>query len=180
VYFSVNPPAFVWLGQIAAGPFSIVSARDSYLYKSGRMFIQMLGVKTIGDVRGKELDHSSLVRYLNDMMWFPTAFLLDNVRWEAVGDNSARVTLTDDGLSASAVMYFDEKGVLINFSSDRYHEVNGVYVKDTWETPMTGYGTFNGLRLPVKGEAVWRMNSGDFTYIKLEVTALEYNVTEFY
>ena len=72
------------------------------------MFIKMLGVKTIGDVRGEEMDYSSLVRYLNEMMWFPTAFLNDNIRWEAVDQNSARVTITD-GRSASAVMYFDER-----------------------------------------------------------------------
>ena len=32
-YFSVDPPAFVWMGKMAAGPFSIISARDSYLMK---------------------------------------------------------------------------------------------------------------------------------------------------
>ena len=179
-YFSVDPPAFVWMGRMSAGPFSIVAARDSYRGEQGRMFIKMLGVKTIGDVQGEEMDYSSLVRYLNEMMWFPTAFLNDNIRWEAIDDNSARVTITDGQKSASAVMYFDEKGALTNFSGERYHEVNGVFVKDIWETPMTGYGEFNGLRLPVKGEAVWKMSSGDFSYIKLEVTGLEYNVAETY
>jgi hypothetical protein len=179
-YYSVNPPAFVWMGGMTAGPLSIVSARDSYISNNGRMFIKMLGIKTIGDVRGEEMDYSSLVRYLNEMMWFPTAFLNDNIRWEAIDEDSARVTITDGGRSASAVMYFDEKGALTNFVGDRYHEIDGVYVKDTWETPISGYGEFNGLKLPLKGEAVWRMSSGDFSYIKLEITDLEYNITEIY
>lgn len=179
-YFSVNPPAFVWMGQMAAGPFSIVSARDSYSDERGRMLIKMLGIKTIGDVQGEEIDHSSLVRYLNEMMWFPTAFLNDNISWEPIDDNSARVTVTDGNRSASAVLCFDEKGALTNFIGDRYHEVNGVYVKDTWETPMTEYGEFNGLKLPVKGEAIWKMSGGDFSYISLEITGIEYNTTEIY
>lgn len=179
-YFSVNPSAFVWMGQMAAGPFSIISARDSYFDKHGRMFIKMLGIKTIGDVQGEEMDHSSLVRYLNEMMWFPTAFLNDNINWESIDDNSARVTIKDANRSASAVLYFDEKGAITNFISDRYHEVNGVYVKDTWETPMIGYGEFNSLKLPVKGEAVWKMNGGDFSYINLEIMDIEYNITETY
>lgn len=144
------------------------------------MLIKMLGIRTIGDVRGDEMDYSSLVRYLNEMMWFPTAFLEDNIRWEAIDNSSARVTITDGGLSASAVMRFDEEGALTTFTGERYHEVGGEYVKDTWETPMTRYGEFNGLRLPVEGEAVWRMSSGDFSYIRLEITALEYNVTGVY
>lgn len=179
-YFSVNPPAFVWMGQIAAGPISIVAARDSYQEKHGRMFIKMLGVKTIGDVRGEEMDYSSLVRYLNEMMWFPTAYLNDNIHWDAVDNNSARVTVTDGAKSASAILYFDEKGTLTNFVGERYHEVNGVYVKDTWETPMTEYGEFNGLKLPVKGYATWKTKSGDFSYINLEITDLEYNIAETY
>ncbi len=179
-YYAVNAPAYVWMGQMTAGPFSIVSARDSYIDGRGRMFIKMLGVKTIGDVQGEEMDCSALVRYLNEMIWFPTAFLNDNICWDAIDDNSAKVTIVDGHRSVSAVLYFDEKGALTNFISERYHEVNGVYVKDTWETPITGYGEFNGLKLPVKGEAVWKMSSGDFSYIKIEITALEYNVTKIY
>ena len=175
-YFSVNPPAFVWMGEMVAGPLSIVSARDSYVGGRGRMLIKMLGIRTIGDVQGGEMDYSSLVRYLNEMMWFPTAYLNDNVSWEAVDDSSARITISDAGTSASAVLHFDEKGAITNFVGDRYHEVDGAYVKDVWETPITGYGEFNGLRLPVKGEAVWRMSGRDFSYIELELTAVHYNV----
>ena len=177
-YYSVNPPAFVWMGQMAVGPFSIISARDSYFDGHGRMFIKMLGIKTIGDVQGEEMDYSGLVRYLNEMMWFPAAFLNDNIRWDAIDSSSAKVTIMDGDRSASAVMYFNEEGALTTFVGERYREVSGEYVKETWETPMTGYGEFNGLKLPVKGEAVWRNSSGDFTYIKLEITALEYNVAE--
>ncbi len=179
-YYSVDPPAYVWMGQMAAGPVSIVSARDSYTDGHGRMCIKMLGIKTIGDFRGEEMDQSALVRYLNEMMWFPAAFLNDNIRWDAIDSNSARVTITDGNRSASAVMCFDEKGALTNFIGERFHEVNGAYVMDTWETPISGYGEFNGLKLPVRGEAVWRMNSGNFSYIRLEVTALEYNAREIF
>ena len=179
-YFSVNPPAFVWKGQMAVGPFSIIAARDSYINNKGRMFIKMLGLITIGDVQNKEMDYSSLVRYLNEMMWFPAAFLNENIQWEAINDQSARVTITDDNNSASAILYFDEKGAITNFAGYRYHEVNGVYVKDAWETPMTDYGTFNGLKLPVKGTAVWKMSDGDFNYINLEITDIEYNTAEIF
>lgn len=175
-YFSVNPPAFVWLGEVSAGPLRLVAARDSYLDGRGRMLIRMLGLRTLGDAQGEEMDYSSLVRFLNEMMWFPTAYLNDNVSWEAIDAGSARVTIRDGERSASAVLHFDASGEMTNFVGERYHEVDGVWVRDTWETPMIGYAEFNGLRLPVSGEATWKTSGGDFTYIRLEVTAVEYQV----
>jgi hypothetical protein len=90
-YYTVNPPAYVWMGQMATGPLSIFAARDSYSNGYGRMFIKMLGIKTIGDVRGEAMDHSALVRYLNEMIWFPTAFLNNNISWEAIDSKSAKL-----------------------------------------------------------------------------------------
>lgn len=39
---------------------------------------------------------------------------------------------------------------------------------------MTEYGTLAGLNLPVKGQAVWNLTEGDFSYIDLEIVELEY------
>ena len=40
----------------------------------------------------------------------------------------------------------------------------------TWSTPITGYGEFEGLRLPVRGKAVWKLPDGDLEYIDVTVT----------
>jgi len=40
---------------------------------------------------------------------------------------------------------------------------------------VRGYGEFEGLRPPVKGPAVWKLESGDFEYIDIEVTDLRYD-----
>jgi hypothetical protein len=40
---------------------------------------------------------------------------------------------------------------------------------------MTAYGEFAGLKLPVRGQAVWNLPSGDLTYAELEITQIEYN-----
>jgi hypothetical protein len=31
------------------------------------------------------------------------------------------------------------------------------------------------LGIPTKGEAIWKLNSGDFSYIRAEITDIEYN-----
>ena len=62
---------------------------------------------------------------------------------------------------------------MINFVAPRFNSTTGK--KETWSTPITAYKEFHGLRIPSKGEAVWKLADGDFCYIKLEVTDIEYN-----
>ena len=83
------------------------------------------------------------------MMWFPAAFLGDNIKWEEVDDHSVRVTLTDCGKSVSAKMHFDSTGRLTNFTTKRYREIEGEFSLDPWSTPITSYGVFAGLNLPI-------------------------------
>ncbi len=41
---------------------------------------------------------------------------------------------------------------------------------------MDEYGELGGLRLPVRGRAVWKLADGDVEYIDVTVTELQYNV----
>ncbi|MDT8307475.1 MAG: hypothetical protein RRC07_16200, partial [Anaerolineae bacterium] len=116
---------------------------------------------------------------LNEMMWFPTAYLGDNITWAAIDDHSARVTLTDKGESVSAVLTFDAEGRLTNFIAERYANAGTPESSlEPWSTPISAYGEFEGLRLPVAGSGVWHYESGDLTYIELQINNLAYNVSE--
>ncbi len=66
-----------------------------YAGGEGRMLIKAGSLFTVVDDRGPERDQGSMMRYLSEMIWFPTAFLEDNVSIESINDDSARVTLTD-------------------------------------------------------------------------------------
>jgi hypothetical protein len=46
---------------------------------------------------------------------------------------------------------------------------------DTWSTPFTGYGEFEGLRLPSRGKAIYKLPGGDLEYIDVTVTDLRYD-----
>lgn len=48
------------------------------------------------------------------------------------------------------------------------------------QPPIGAYGNFNGLLLPSEVTALWRLASGDATYIKGRVTEIEYNRPEMY
>jgi hypothetical protein len=175
-HYSVRPPGFVWDASLRVGPFSLVRARDMYADGEGRMLIKALGLFPIADVGGPEMDQASMMRYLSEMIWFPTAFLEDNVSFEPVDAGSARVTFTDGGRTASAVMFFDETGRFVDFVTERGHIADGETTLEQWSTPMAEYGEFAGLRLPVRGSAVWKLADGDVEYIDVTVTELEYDV----
>jgi hypothetical protein len=139
------------------------------------MWIKMLSLIPVVNATGSEVDQGAMMRYLNEMTWFPAAFLGDKVTWKAVDDGSAEVTLVDKEKSASAVMYFDPEGKPLNFVAKRYRMVGKRYEHETWSTPFTGHGEFEGLRLPVRGQGVWNLKEGDLVYVELEITELKYD-----
>jgi hypothetical protein len=114
------------------------------------------------------------LRYLSEMIWFPAAFLAGNVSFDPVDDVSARVTLTDHGRTATGTLFFDQEGRLTGFVAQRYRTADSSD-PEMWSTPVTGYGEFEGLRLPVRGKAAWKLPGGDFEYIDLTVTELHYD-----
>ncbi|MBD3167570.1 hypothetical protein GF324_13300, partial [bacterium] len=66
-----DPPAFVWITQIKAGPLTI-RGRDKYIDGEGEMWIKPPVVR--GAVsRGPELTQGSFTRWVAECMWLPTA-----------------------------------------------------------------------------------------------------------
>jgi hypothetical protein len=122
------------------------------------------------------MNQASMLRYFNEMIWFPTAFLGDNVTWESMDDQTARVRFTDHGAEVAAIAYFDDQGRLTNFKANRYREIDGIFSLDPWSTPISAYGECAGLHLPVAGSAVWHLPEGDLSYIELEITEIVYNL----
>ncbi len=179
-YYTTDPPGFIWHGSIEFVPFLSIKARDMLSEGKGAMLVKLLGLISIADASGPEMNQASLVRYLSEAIWFPTAFLSDYIQWEPVDTNSAKATISVDGLTASAVFYFNESGELENFITERYRDEGGQLVLRAWSTPITEYKEINGIRIPNKGGEIWHLNSGDFKYIEVEVTDIEYNNPSIY
>ena len=176
--YTTSPPSFSWDAKFKVLGLPALRAEDTYKDGRGHMFGRLLGVKTIFDARGPELDQGSMLRYLNEVMWFPTAYLRENMRWQAVDDESARVTFSDHGREVTADLYFDSQGRLVDFKAKRYREVDGEFLLDDWSTPIRSYGEYEGLNLPSGGTGVWHLPDGDFAYIQLEIMGIEYEWQE--
>ncbi len=174
-YYSVNPPGFIWDGKIRIGPFPLMRARDRYLAGAGNMQVKVCSLFPVVNATGPEMDQGSMMRYLSEMIWFPSAFLSPNISFEPIDDHSAKVTFADHGRSVDATMYFDDEGRMTNLVAQRFRSVGTTFELATWETPITEYGQFEGLKLPIRGQAVWKLLEGDFAYIDVEITDIRYN-----
>ena len=119
-HYSVQPPGFVWAGTARLGPLPVARARDMYADGAGRMLVKVASLWPVVDASGEQMDQAEMMRYLSEMIWFPAAFLADNISFEPVDDSSARVTLTDHGRTVTATMVFDQQGRLTGFVARRY------------------------------------------------------------
>jgi hypothetical protein len=173
-HYSLRPPGFVWAGALRLGPLVVVRARDMYAEGTGRMLVKVASLWPVVDASGEQMDQGGMTRYLSEMIWFPAAFLADNISFEPADDSSARVTLTDHGRTATGTLFFDKDGRLTDFVAQRYR-TPAASSPDTWSTPVTGYGEFEGLRLPVRGPAIWKLPEEDFAYIEVTLTELHYD-----
>ena len=171
----MQPPGFVWAGTARLGPVAVARARDMYAEGRGRMLVKVASLWPVADASGEQTDQAAMMRYLSEMIWFPAAFLADNIAFEAVDNSSARVTLTDRGRTATATLVFDEQGRLTDFAAKRYRAADASD-PETWSTPVTGYGEFEGLRLPTRGKAIYKLPGGDLEYIDVTITDLHYNM----
>jgi hypothetical protein len=173
-HYSVQPPGFVWAGTARLGPLPVARARDMYAGGEGRLLVKVASLWPVVDASGAQMDQGEMMRYLSEMVWFPAAFLADNVAFQAVDDSSAQVTLTDHGQTATGTLVFDNQGRLTDFVAKRYRTADASS-PETWSTPITGYGEFEGLRLPTRGKAAFKLPDGDFDYIDVTVTDLHYD-----
>jgi len=74
-YFTTENPGFIWRVKFTMAPFIWIDGRDMYYQGKGNMLIKVLSTITVADAAGSEMDISSLIRFLAEAPWFPTALL---------------------------------------------------------------------------------------------------------
>lgn len=177
-YYTTDPPGFVWRMTMPMGPGLAVVGRDRYADGEGSIEMRLGGVVPVARDSGPEMDRGALLRYLNEIMWFPAAALSPCIAWEPVDGASARATMTWGGVSGSATFFVDPDGRVTDMVAERYDRDAGAVLP--WSTPITDHGTFGGVRVPTAGEAVYARPSGDAPYIRLRVVDLAYDRPERY
>ena len=175
-WYTVEPPGFIWDATVPVAGIPVIRGRDGYLQGRGVMTIKAGSLIPVVNAAGPEMDQASLLRHLSEMAWFPSAFLRDRVSWEAIDDTTVRVSIADGDLRATGTLEIDPEGRLMEFRSERHAMVGKRFELRPWSAPTYAYGEFEGLRLPVRGAAVWTLPDGTtHPYIEVELTEVTYD-----
>jgi len=177
-YYTIDEPAFIWKAKIKAAPLIHIAGRDMYYKGKGNMLIKLLSLITVADAKGDEIDQGTLLRYLGESVWFPTAALNHYIEWKEIDSNSAQATMSYGGVTASGIFKFNEKGEVISFTAERFMESKGQYSMETWLILLKNYKKFDGIKIPTEGEVIWKLDTGDFNWYNFKNTNVEYNISD--
>jgi len=181
-WFSSAVPGFLWTANVKMFPALHLAGKDSYINGKGHMLISLLSLLPIVNAAGPEIDLSSMIRYLAEIVWFPYAAVSHYIRWEEIDDLTARATITYGGNAASALFHFNEEGDFVSITAKRYYSAKGETTMEDWlvETEPGAYRTFEGIRVPERLQVTWLLKSGRFTWFLLKVNDIKYHETRRY
>jgi hypothetical protein len=142
--------------------------------------VKMLNWLKVVNAKGEKLNRAETVTLFNDMCFIAPATLIDKrITWETMNDTTVKGTYKNENITISALLYFNQKGALMNFiSNDRYETDGKQYHNYPWATPVTDYQMLNGYFLPGKAKLIYQKPEGDFTYGELEYKSVQYNLSE--
>lgn len=176
-YYAAAPPGFVWNAELDRMPIVPVDVRDYYIRGRGAFEGRAGGLFTVAEGRGSAVDQGAALRMLNELVFFPTAFLEPYVRWDAIDDVSARVHMKHWDGEVSATCYFARDGRMVDFVAERYRDTDDGPVLTDWRTPFRDWREINGFRIPTAGSGIWILEDGEFEYIRIDVERVEYGVS---
>ena len=168
------PEGFVWAMRTRAG--MPVSGSDSWRWTRFRI----LGVIPVARLGG-DPDHtrSAFGRYVGEAaIWSPAALLPGpGVTWEAVDQNTARVTVTHGDLEQSVDVTVDAEGRPVEVAFQRWSDANPdkVHRLQPFGAVMSDFREVGGYRLPFRIEAGNLFGTEDyFPFFIAEVTEIRF------
>lgn len=177
--FLANPTRLFYLDAI----MKHMPVAGFHCFKNGTAFmdIRLFSIFKVEYQSGYEMDISETVTFFNDMCVLAPATLIDNrIEWMEMERNKVKATFRNNGISVTALLYFNEKGELVNFvSEDRYSiGENSTITKHTWSTPLREYKTIHGYKLASYAETIYTYPDGDFTYATFTLKNIAYNLSK--
>jgi len=148
-----------------------------HCFKNGiaLMDIRLFSIFKVQYMAGAEMDLSETVTFFNDMCCLAPPTLIDKrIKWLTVESNKVKASFTNNNITVSAWLYFNDKGELINFiSENRYSADAGKQLP--WATPLKDYSEINGYNLMGNAEVIYSYPDRDLCYGTFKLISVEYN-----
>jgi hypothetical protein len=174
-YTAIDNPTFIWTVDAKMNSLLNFQGRDKFENGKAEMLIKMNSLINIVNEQGEKLDEGALQRYLGEMVWFPSLALSPYITWEQIDDTTAKATMTYKKAKGSGTFYFNDNGDVTKFSALRYKGNEAEAKRHNWIMNISDYETFEGIKVPAKMTSTWKLDEGDWTWLKLEVTDIKYN-----
>ncbi|GAB4033818.1 DUF6544 family protein [Spirosoma jeollabukense] len=179
-YIDVDKPGFVWKADVQMFSLLPLAGLDKYVDGKGSMQIKGLSCIPIVNASDAKIDQGELLRYLSEMCWYPSAALSPFITWQPIDANQAQATMRYKGVTTSAIFTFDTQHRLVSVSAKRYKRNDTQSQKEDWYIPARAWKSMDGIVIPVKGDVIWKLPTGDFNYYQWEITAIDYNTPVLY
>ena len=124
-------------------------------------------------------DRSAFGRCLAEaVFWTPAALLPDDgIRWEQIGDDSARVTVIRNGLEQSVDVTVDETDRPVQVAFARWTDANPdkAFRLQPFGGYLSEFRSFGGYRLPTRVEAGNFFGTSEyFPFFRAQVTSISF------
>ncbi len=178
-YFDVSNPSFIWFTEVDFMPMVNMVGRDKFVNGKGEMLIKLASiVPVVNEADNEKINSGTMIRYMAEIIWFPSAALNDYIKWETIDERTAKATFTADNKSVSGIFKFSEEGRMISFEAQRYYGAGKKANQETWLVKVDAYKTFNDYTIPSRCKIVWRLKDADFEWLALEVFDVKYNIKD--
>jgi len=111
-----------------------------YSGNEATMQIKVASMFQVVDAKGEKMNHGETVTVLNDMyLMTPATLISETIRWEPIDSHSVKAFYTNDKITVTAILIFNQIGELIDFiSEDRYYCEDGkTYLSYKCSTPIS-------------------------------------------
>ncbi len=170
-YATTEKPGFIWKGTT-----SMFIARDMYIRDQGRLIASLFSLYNVVDAKGEQYNQGELLRWLGESILYPTNLLPgERLEWFAIDSQTAKLTFSYNGLSLFFIIIFNEASEITQMETKRYMDEKHL---ETWIIKCADYKEMNNVIVPISFEVLWRLEKGDFSYAKFNITEVEYNKPE--
>lgn len=176
-HFDITNPGFVWSTEVDYLPMTKMVGMDTYLNGEGDMLIKLAGfIPVVEEGKNEKINQAAMLRYMAEMVWFPSAALNEYMTWETIDDATAKAIFTKNQNSVSGLYKFSPEGNFESFEAQRYYGAENDATLETWHVQSKSFKEFSGIRVPNKCQVIWKLKEGDFNWLNFEITDLKYNV----
>lgn len=142
------------------------------------MLVRLAGLFTVAKADGLTMDQGETVTLLNDMCLMAPGALVDpRLSWKQLDASTVEVVFRNCPQRVTARLLFDEHGELVNFESNQRAalQADGSLKYFRWSTPIDGWQSIDGFRLPTTARTIYDYPDGPFVYGEFRLVAYRMN-----